>query len=149
MLLAFFLFVPLAAAAPTEPGTTPTVQETGKTGKFRPEQEESGSPVIGTSYRELTYKIAVEYGVSGSVMAAVVECESEWNPRAIGDHGNSYGLAQIYMPVWGKEVSIAEAQDPEFALRFMAKKMAAGQGNLWTCYRKMQKPPSSSGGTAL
>ena len=97
----------------------------------------------------MAHRIALEEGVSPAVIEAVVTCESQWNPRAIGDHGHSYGLAQIYMPVWGKEITVQQAYDPEFALRFMARKIASGEGNLWTCYRKTQKPPNSSGGASF
>lgn len=78
--------------------------------------------------------MAADKGVSGDLVVRIVECESRFNPFAVGDNGNSHGLVQIYMPVWGKEISIKEAQDPNFAIGFLVGKLSQGQGYLWSCY---------------
>ena len=80
---------------------------------------------------------ALEAQISPSTVLYVLKCESSLNPEAVGDGGHSHGLAQIYMPVWGEEISIEQATDPQFAIDFMVEKMADGQGNLWTCFRNM------------
>lgn len=67
-------------------------------------------------------------------MRTVIGCESHFNPNAVGDHGLSRGLVQIYGPAW-PEITDQEALDPEFSTRFLAEKLSEGQGNLWTCYR--------------
>lgn len=85
----------------------------------------------------LSREVATDYGLDPDLFSAVVKCESTYNPTAIGDGGNSHGLVQIYMPVWGKEVTLDQAYDPEFALNWMAQKWVLGEGNLWSCYRKL------------
>ena len=49
-----------------------------------------------------------------------------------GDREQSYGLAQIHVPV--HPVTIKEATDPEFAIDFLARKVSQGQAYIWTCY---------------
>ena len=39
---------------------------------------------------------AKSYGVSPCIVFAVIGAESEYDPNAIGDNGNSYGLMQIW-----------------------------------------------------
>lgn len=69
-------------------------------------------------------------------MARVINCESSNNPNAVGDHGYSFGLAQIHLPSH-PYVSREEALDPEFAVEFMAKNFKAGNARLWSCWRKL------------
>lgn len=150
MLLAFFFFVPSLAAAPTAIGTTPTVQETDKTGKFRSGEEESSPPDTDTNYRELAYKIAAQNNVSGAEMVRVINCENkEWNPtqqsrniyhfsspkRGIveGTRERSYGLVMIHLPDH-PDISYSEATDPVFALTWMAKEFKKGHQQQWSCY---------------
>lgn len=40
-----------------------------------------------------------EYQISPAVVLAVIGTESQYNVNAIGDHGNSFGLMQIYQSV--------------------------------------------------
>lgn len=78
---------------------------------------------------------AKQYKVSADVMNKVVSCESTYNPETIGDGGKSYGLVQIHMGYWGKEITPEMARNPDFALDFLAEKLSQGKGHLWTCYR--------------
>lgn len=149
MLAVFSLFAPIAAAAPTETGTTPTVQETGKTGKFRPGQEESRPLDTGTNYRELALKIAAEYGVSGSEMVRVIDCENrDWNPKVqsglkykpgnrwvfpAGEREHSYGLVMIHLPDH-PGITYEQATNAEWSLRWMAHEFKKGRQGQWTCY---------------
>jgi hypothetical protein len=84
----------------------------------------------------LVEQTAEEYGVSASVMKAVIECESQWNITALGDNGESRGLVQIHRPSW-PDITDAEAYTPEFAIDFLARKLSEGKGRLWTCYRNL------------
>jgi len=88
--------------------------------------------------KDIAKNIAIEHNVSYEVMDTVVECESRWNPDAIGDNGNSYGLVQIFMPIWKDEITIEQATEPYFSLHFLGDKLSKGEGRLWTCYRKLQ-----------
>ena len=81
-------------------------------------------------------------------MRAIVECESGYvsdiqshhrysatnAPRGYkqGDREQSYGLAQIHVPV--HPVTIEEAIQPTFAVAWLAEKVASGQARIWTCY---------------
>lgn len=78
---------------------------------------------------------ADKYGVSKDVMHTVVNCESGYKPQAVGDSGQSFGLVQIHMPSWGGAITPEQANDPDFALNFLAEKLSEGRGYLWTCYR--------------
>lgn len=76
---------------------------------------------------------AQKYGVSSDVMKTVVNCESQYNRYALGDGGKSRGLVQIHSGY--HDVSDEDAYDPAFALEFLAKNLAQGNGKLWTCHR--------------
>lgn len=94
----------------------------------------------------LILKYAGPLHVKESSMIATISCESPrfndgtFNPAGQSEHvkdgvrENSWGLAQIHLPDW-PGVSRAEAQDPEFAIRFMAEKFATGGAPLWSCWR--------------
>lgn len=79
---------------------------------------------------------ATKYNVKPSLMRSVVQCESTFNPDAVGDGGNSFGLVQINLPSH-PTITKEQAHDPDFALDFLAKNLAAGKGKLWTCYRML------------
>lgn len=85
-------------------------------------------------------------------MLAVVECESQYVydiqsqhryhagnvPKGynVGDREESYGLAQIHLPVH-PNVTKKQATDPEFAIDFLAKNLKQNKGNMWTCYKQL------------
>lgn len=87
-------------------------------------------------------QLSIEYGVSREIMNTEVNCESEYvidiqskHINKYGEREESYGLVQIHLPSH-PYVSYEQAIDPEFALNFLAEKLQAGKGYLWTCYRK-------------
>lgn len=75
----------------------------------------------GRSLLEWAGITAQKYGIPLNILYGIIDHESNWNPNAVGDNGNSHGLAQIYMKVWGGQVSTAQARDPVFALEWTAK----------------------------
>ncbi len=77
---------------------------------------------------------AEEYNVDRYVMEQVVYHESSYKTKAVGDNGNSHGLAQIHLPSH-QTITKEQAQDPHFALTFLAKNLKAGKGRMWTAYR--------------
>lgn len=85
----------------------------------------------------LTYQVAEEYGVSGETMEAVIECESKYVPDAYNASENSLGLVQVHHASW-PEVTDEQRTDPEWSIRFLAEKLKAGEGNLWSCYRALK-----------
>jgi hypothetical protein len=81
-------------------------------------------------------------------MEAIIGCESGWDtaiqskhtyqernvPKGyeVGDREQSFGLVQIHLPAH-PSISKEQAKDPEFALEFLAKNLAAGKAGMWTC----------------
>lgn len=107
--------------------------------------QEVSQETASSSVSELIEQYAAEYGVSSSTMYAVVNCETggTFNPliqsfiaNKNGPNGreDSWGLSQIHLPDW-PTVTKAQAQDPNFALEFLASKLKVGKGGYWSCYR--------------
>ena len=86
---------------------------------------------------QLIEKYAKQYGVSAKSIKKTLFCESSLRPDAVGDNGNSHGIAQIYLK-YHPDVSKAEALDPAFAIEWMARKFSEGKSGLWTCARKLK-----------
>ncbi len=86
------------------------------------------------SAREIATREAIKHGLMVDRFLKVIECESQWNTKAVGDHGTSYGLAQLHNPVsdWG--VTKEEAMDPEVALPIMAEAWGRGEHTRWSCW---------------
>lgn len=80
---------------------------------------------------------ADKYHVDSKVMHKIIKCESNYNPKAknVSSIENSHGLVQININAH-KTVTIEQAQDPNFALEFLAENLADGKGRMWTCFRK-------------
>jgi hypothetical protein len=51
----------------------------------------------------------------------------------IGEREQSYGLAQIHIPV--HDTTYEQAIDPEYAIDFMAKNFSKGNAYWWSCYK--------------
>lgn len=76
---------------------------------------------------------AEQYGVSTTTMDSIIQCESGYDPKAVGDKGKSHGLVQIYSPAH-PTITIEQAESPFFALDFLAKNLSKGRGKMWSCY---------------
>lgn len=74
------------------------------------------------------------YKVSEEVMDTIIRCESYYDPKAIGDDGDSIGLVQINKPSH-PEITDEQAFDHEFSLDFLAKNLKEGRGKMWTCFK--------------
>lgn len=79
----------------------------------------------------------IKYGLKRNIMARTIKCESSMNPKAVGDHGTSFGLAQIHL-VDHPEVSKEQALDPYFSIEFMAREFSKGNARLWSCYKRAE-----------
>lgn len=102
-------------------------------------------------YHVLALDIAEAHGLDARLFASVVACESNFDPtiqsrhlynfndpeRGIraGERELSYGIAQIHVP--DHDVTIQQAQDPDFALNWMADMWIKGNAHYWTCYNQM------------
>ena len=91
-----------------------------------------------TDPQALVTYYAKRYKVSEKTMRAVIKCESGWNTKAINNSKIEYsaGLVQINLRAH-KNITLAQAQDPNFAIRFLASNLAKGNGRIWTCYRNL------------
>lgn len=81
-------------------------------------------------------RIAEKKGISGDLMVALAQCESNGNAGAIGDNGNSRGLYQIHRVYW-PEITDAEAFDPAWATEWTVQRVQEGRGYLWSCWEKV------------
>lgn len=80
--------------------------------------------------------VAVDHNLNVEHFLKTIDCESHWNPRAVGDGGLSHGLVQIYRPAH-TDISVAEADDPFFALTWMAVQWENNKAYMWTCWREL------------
>lgn len=81
-------------------------------------------------------KYSNKWNVPTTTVTAVIKCESSFDPKAVGDSGDSLGLVQIdrkYHP----EVTEKEAFDPDFSVNYLAYYLSIDKGNLWSCYRDL------------
>lgn len=96
------------------------------------------------------YQYADKYGVNPHTMVSIINCENQswdtdlqsglrykkgnrWGYPA-GTQEKSYGLAQIHLPD-NKQITLEEAQDPNFSLDFMASNISKGRAKMWSCYK--------------
>lgn len=95
-----------------------------------PENEWSKQEMV-----DLATDIAEVRGLDVDLFLAVINCESRWDRFAVGDHGLSHGLAQLYYPTrdWG--IATTTAYDPIEALSIMGNAWVAGDAWRWTCFR--------------
>lgn len=57
-----------------------------------------------TSYIKTIYKASKKHKIDPNLIKAVISVESNWDPRALGDNGQSYGLMQIKLTT-AKDIS--------------------------------------------
>ncbi len=81
---------------------------------------------------------AEEYKVDPNLLYLTVKCESGLNPKAINHTTKEYsvGIAQINLKAH-KNITEAQAKDPVFSAKFIAKEFAANRAYIWTCYNKI------------
>lgn len=88
------------------------------------------SPQVKT-IEQLIDEKALQYGVSAEQLYFTLNCESSMNPKALNPHGEfSVGLSQINLEAH-TSVTREQAEQPEFAIDFMAKNLAQGKWKMW------------------
>ncbi len=132
LIIVFLLCGSLITQVSAAEAPSVAVEETPKA----PVESVKTPPKAPRTIDEIIYDSSIKYGVSEAVMRKVIYCESRFNPNAVGDNGNSYGLVQIFLR-YHPQVTKAQALDPVFATEFLAAKLAKNQGYLWTCYRAL------------
>lgn len=85
-------------------------------------------------YMVMANMIGTSYGVSIPSMKRIVGCESSWDAVAthVTKREMSYGLSQINR-LAHPGVSVAQAEDPEFALDYLASGLSTNHASMWTC----------------
>ena len=109
-------------------------------------------------FDDLIQNKSSEYGVSFEQMSQIIDCEnterdpllqsrvlytqaqisrhSDWGE--VGEREKSFGLVQIHIPAcnkWnGKCITKKQAQNPEFAVNYLAHELSNGRGSKWSCY---------------
>ncbi len=72
-------------------------------------------------------------GVNPQLALGIVKRESQFNPEAVGDHGNSLGAWQIHMPAHG-DISPEQAKDIRWSTQWALTQLKAGNCHIWsTC----------------
>ena len=103
-------------------------------------------------YQDLAVDIDMSDGLGVQEFLSVVNCESRFNPTVQSEHRynfndpsrgikagereQSFGLSQIHIP--DHDVTIEQAQNPVFALNYMADLWEEGKQGLWSCYRMLK-----------
>lgn len=99
----------------------------------------------------LVKKYAQPLHVNQKSMLETIRCEAKKNEdgtydplgqsevlRPDGTQEKSFGLVQIYLPDH-PEITKAQAQDPDFAISFMASEFSAGHASAWSCWKLLKK----------
>lgn len=94
-------------------------------------------PSYTPSIHQIEVKQAKVYGTPIPLMRAIIACESSNNPKAtkITKWEQSYGLVQINR-LAHPEISIKQAEDPDFAINYLAKNLSKENGSMWSCYHR-------------
>lgn len=101
-----------------------------------PRAEAAELPVEVVDVGMLAAQAAVAHHVNPDHLKKVIGCESQWKITARGDHGLARGLAQIrsdYHP----DISDTQADNPEYAVNYMASEWEAGRAHEWSCTQIM------------
>ena len=90
------------------------------------------------SVKETFELYAKIYNVSSEQMYKTAFCESSLNPNAINSTSREYsvGIAQINLMAH-KNITVEQAKDVDFSVKFMASEFSKGNQKIWSCYRKI------------
>jgi resuscitation-promoting factor RpfB len=87
-------------------------------------------PAPAGSIQEIIYNAAAEFGISGSYLLGIAQCESTLNPNAVSSTGKYHGLFQYDQPTWSA-YGYGSIYDPVAQSRTTARLLAAGQASRW------------------
>lgn len=114
--------------------------------------EASSRPALS---EEQVVALVKKYGaplhVNQKSMLETIRCEAKKNDdgtfdplgqsemlRPDGSQEKSYGLVQIHLPDH-PEITKEQAQNPDFAVSFMASEFSTGHASAWSCWRLLKK----------
>lgn len=80
------------------------------------------------TYQAQIHKVNVGYALK------IAKCESNFNPKAVGDSGKSKGIWQIYSKAH-PEISEDQAFDVVWSTEWAMNEMSKGNYNIWTCHK--------------
>lgn len=112
-----------------------TVEKVAETDDFEPE---TWDVPLEKDLQLFIADLCEEMSIEPELVLAMIEQESQWNPEAVGDGGNSLGLLQI-QPRWHSarmdKLGCTDLFNPyenvKVAIDILAEKMAAGKGTEW------------------
>lgn len=80
------------------PKTTGPIQQAAKARKQATNSTAPKATMGNQDIKSMIVRIADEVGVDPAIALAIAQQESGFNPNAVGDNGNSFGLFQIHSP---------------------------------------------------
>lgn len=93
------------------------------------------APLSIDDLHALASTTAREYGLNAAHFIATIQCESGFNPTATSST-DDFGIAQINAKAH-PEISLGQADDPAFALDWMAQEWDAGNASEWVCWQML------------
>ena len=100
-------------------------------------QEDSAALLSKPELLAIATSTAAKYHLNADHFVKTINCESNWNPDTIGDHGESFGLVQIHL-IAHQDISKEQALNPRFAIQWMANEWANDNASIWTCWRQLE-----------
>lgn len=76
---------------------------------------------------------AQQYGLDPLLFSKVITCESQWRPEATSSTAD-FGIVQIHLASHS-DVSLEQANNPYWAITWMAQQWVAKHQTWWTCYK--------------
>ena len=90
--------------------------------------------------KELARNTAKDHGLNVQKFLKTLNCENQFRAKGQSEHvykgerEDSWGSAQINL-YWNPTISKAQAEDPEFAIKWTAEKWATGNAILCSCWK--------------
>lgn len=113
----------------TRPTPTPSPTEAEATETAPAEATPAAPAAPAGSISEIIYAAAAEFGIDGSYLLSVANCESSLNPSAVNPAGY-HGLFQFGQETWAA-FGYGSIYDPVAQARTAAEMLAAGMASRW------------------
>lgn len=126
---------PIQNAAKARKSASPSMTANNTT-PVQQSQPSASTPSIPTNtnardMQSMIFRIAKEEGVDPALALSIAQIESKFDPNAVGDDGNSFGLFQIHKP---SHPDYKGGTDPEanarYGIRFFKRLLDANNGSV-------------------